>query len=72
MFNEASVISQPFLINLFAARSIDIEIAAGLFVVPTILNELLLDPQKSGKAMSAVFTMKKFDIETLIKASNNK
>jgi len=38
-------------------------------VVPSILNELLLDPQKSGKAMSAVFTMKKFDIQTLINAS---
>lgn len=38
-------------------------------VVPTILNELLRDPQKSSKAMNAVFAMKKFDIETLIKES---
>ena len=39
-------------------------------VVPTILNELLLDPQKSGKVMSAVFTMKKFDINKLMEAAN--
>jgi predicted 3-demethylubiquinone-9 3-methyltransferase (glyoxalase superfamily) len=39
-------------------------------VVPTILNELLFDPQKSSKAMSAVFTMKKFDINKLVEAAN--
>ncbi len=37
-------------------------------VVPTIWNKLIDDPQKSSKVMNAVFTMKKFDIETLIKA----
>ena len=39
-------------------------------VVPTILNELLRDPQKSSKVMDAVFTMKKFNINKLIEATN--
>ena len=39
-------------------------------VVPTILNELLRGPQKSSKVMDAVFTMKKFNINKLIEATN--
>ncbi|MGB9856329.1 MAG: VOC family protein [Caldisericum exile] len=38
-------------------------------VVPTILNDLLRDPQKSSSVMNAIFKMKKFDIETLVKAT---
>ena len=41
-------------------------------IVPTVLNELLSDPdpEKSGKAMAAMLKMKKIDIETLKQASN--
>ncbi|BDQ03606.1 VOC family protein [Ignavibacterium sp.] len=38
-------------------------------VIPTILNELLDEPNKRSKVMNEIFTMKKFDIATLIKAS---
>lgn len=38
-------------------------------VVPTILNDLLDEPNKRSKVMNEIFTMKKFDIATLIKAS---
>jgi len=39
-------------------------------IVPTVLNELLSDPDpdKSGRAMKAMLTMKKIDIEILKKA----
>jgi predicted 3-demethylubiquinone-9 3-methyltransferase (glyoxalase superfamily) len=38
-------------------------------VVPSILNELLIDKNKSDKVMRRVFEMKKFEIEKLIEAS---
>jgi predicted 3-demethylubiquinone-9 3-methyltransferase (glyoxalase superfamily) len=40
-------------------------------IVPTILSSLMKDPVKSGKIMEAFMQMKKFDIETLVKASNS-
>lgn len=39
-------------------------------VVPTILNDLLDEPNKKSKVMNAVFTMKKFDINKLKSAAN--
>jgi predicted 3-demethylubiquinone-9 3-methyltransferase (glyoxalase superfamily) len=39
-------------------------------IVPSILSSLMRDPAKAGKVMQAFMKMKKFDIETLIKASN--
>jgi predicted 3-demethylubiquinone-9 3-methyltransferase (glyoxalase superfamily) len=41
-------------------------------IVPTVLKELLGDPDpaKSGRAMQAMLKMKKIDIETLKQASN--
>lgn len=38
-------------------------------VVPKILNELISDSKKSSKTMNAIFQMVKFDISSLIKAS---
>jgi predicted 3-demethylubiquinone-9 3-methyltransferase (glyoxalase superfamily) len=37
-------------------------------VVPSILPKLMEDPEKAPKVMEAFLKMKKFDIETLIKA----
>ncbi|NDK55153.1 VOC family protein [Pontibacter fetidus] len=37
-------------------------------VVPTILSKLMSDPERSSRVMQAFMTMKKFDIETLLKA----
>jgi predicted 3-demethylubiquinone-9 3-methyltransferase (glyoxalase superfamily) len=37
-------------------------------ITPTILPKLLSDPTKSERVMKALMQMKKFDIETLIKA----
>ena len=37
-------------------------------VVPTIMNKMMEDPKKAEKAMSAVLTMKKLDIEKIKKA----
>lgn len=39
-------------------------------IVPKVLNELLSDPDKSSKAMNAIFQMVKFDIKKLIEAAN--
>jgi predicted 3-demethylubiquinone-9 3-methyltransferase (glyoxalase superfamily) len=37
-------------------------------IVPTILGQLMSDPEKSGRVMQAFMKMKKFDIEGLINA----
>jgi len=37
-------------------------------IVPTILEELMSDPQRSQRVITAFMKMKKFDIEELIKA----
>lgn len=37
-------------------------------VVPSILSELMSDPEKAPRVMQAFLKMKKFDIETLLKA----
>lgn len=37
-------------------------------VVPALLGELMNDPQKGPRVMQAFLKMKKFDIETLLKA----
>lgn len=37
-------------------------------IVPTILNQLLSNPEKSQRVVQAFMAMKKFDIETLINA----
>jgi len=37
-------------------------------VVPTILGELMSDPQKAPRVVNAFMKMKKFDIEKLINA----
>jgi predicted 3-demethylubiquinone-9 3-methyltransferase (glyoxalase superfamily) len=37
-------------------------------IVPTILAELLSDPARAGRVTNAFLKMKKFDIETLLKA----
>ncbi|MNC96498.1 hypothetical protein D3C83_138800 [compost metagenome] len=39
-------------------------------VTPTILAELMRDPEKAPKAMEAFMPMKKLDIETIVKAAN--
>lgn len=39
-------------------------------VVPTILNDLLDEPNKKSKVMNAIFTMIKFDINKLQEAAN--
>lgn len=39
-------------------------------VVPTILDELMKDPDKSSKTLNAMFDMKKFDISKLVEAAN--
>jgi predicted 3-demethylubiquinone-9 3-methyltransferase (glyoxalase superfamily) len=42
-------------------------------IVPTVLNELLSDPdpEKAGRVMKAMLPMKKIDIEVIKKAYNN-
>lgn len=40
-------------------------------VVPSILGSLMRDPVKAPKTMYAFMQMKKFDIETLVSASNS-
>jgi predicted 3-demethylubiquinone-9 3-methyltransferase (glyoxalase superfamily) len=37
-------------------------------IIPTILPSLMADPARSGRVMTAFLKMKKFDIETLLKA----
>jgi predicted 3-demethylubiquinone-9 3-methyltransferase (glyoxalase superfamily) len=37
-------------------------------IVPTLLPGLLTDPVKAGRVMEALMQMKKFDIETLVRA----
>jgi predicted 3-demethylubiquinone-9 3-methyltransferase (glyoxalase superfamily) len=37
-------------------------------VVPTVLSKLMSDPERSSRVMQAFMKMKKFDIETLMKA----
>ena len=37
-------------------------------IVPTVLPELLSDPEKSGRVMKALLTMKKLDIHALKQA----
>ena len=37
-------------------------------IVPTVLGELMSDPQRAGRVVEAFMKMKKFDIETLLKA----
>lgn len=37
-------------------------------IVPTVLGKLMSDPQRSGRVVQAFLKMKKFDIETLLKA----
>lgn len=37
-------------------------------IVPSVLPQLISDPEKSEKAMKALLQMKKFDIETLMTA----
>lgn len=37
-------------------------------IVPSVLKELLADPEKSERVMKAFMPMKKFDIETLMNA----
>jgi predicted 3-demethylubiquinone-9 3-methyltransferase (glyoxalase superfamily) len=37
-------------------------------IVPKILGKLMSDPEKSQRVMQAFLQMKKFDIETLLKA----
>ena len=37
-------------------------------IIPSLLNKLLSDPEKAGRVTSAFLQMKKFDIETLLKA----
>jgi len=39
-------------------------------IVPSILGKLMTDPEKAPKVFKAFQQMRKFDIETLIKASN--
>lgn len=39
-------------------------------IVPTVLKTLMSNPQKSQKVVEAFMQMKKFDIETLLKASH--
>ncbi len=38
-------------------------------IIPTILNKLMSDPEKAGKAAQAFMQMRKFDIEKLVQAS---
>ena len=38
-------------------------------IIPTILNKLMSDPNKAGKAAKAFMQMRKFDIEKLVQAS---
>ncbi len=38
-------------------------------IVPSILGELMSDPQKAPKVMKAFMKMKKFDIEKLVNAA---
>lgn len=37
-------------------------------VIPTVLSELMSDPQRAPRVMNAFLKMKKFDIETLMNA----
>lgn len=37
-------------------------------IVPTVLGKLMSDPQRSGRVVQAFLKMKKFDIDTLLKA----
>lgn len=41
-------------------------------IVPKVFDELLEDPQKTGKVLNAMFEMKKFDIKKLSEAANEK
>lgn len=41
-------------------------------IIPKIFTELLEDPQKASKAMTAMFEMKKFDINKLVEAANER
>ena len=38
-------------------------------IVPTILNEIMSDPQRAGKAAKAFMSMRKLDIEQIVQAS---
>lgn len=38
-------------------------------IIPTVLNKLMSDPAKAGKAVQAFLQMRKFDIEKLVQAS---